>query len=519
MNVKTSDHPKAAIAGLTSLVGALCGCAVGPNYSPPTPDVPSAWTGAATPEAPQSGISQRHIEDADWWRTFGDPELTSLIDRALKANLAAQEAVLRIEEARAQRRALAAGAWPSLDANASYAETRISEETATTSLLGTLGGGASQGGAPGGVSSALPGLQNPFSQYQYGLTGSWEIDLFGRIRRQVEAADANTAAAVEDSRAVDVSLMAEVAAAYIDLRYAQRQRANAEEAAATARGVVKLATDARRAEIGDDIAVANARAALSTAEAVPPPLTVEIATDENQLALLLAEKPGALDPELENSTAVPPLPPTVPVGLPSELARRRPDIREAEARLHAAVAQQGVAVADLYPRLSIAAALGLEAATPAGLGAWAARYFTVGPTLDLPVFDAGARQANVRIANVRAKEAAIAYAQTVLGALHDAENAIMAYEEEQARHVSLDAAVMQDRAALSLARVRYQLGSAGLSDVLNAEEKLETAESALISSTAATAQDLVTLYKSLGGGWESGAGSDGKISKAAHSHE
>jgi NodT family efflux transporter outer membrane factor (OMF) lipoprotein len=486
-----------------SLVGALCGCTVGPNYSPPTPDVPSAWRGAAAPQAPLSAVSQRDIEEADWWKSFGDPELTSLINRALAANMAAQEAVLRIEEARAQRRVVAAAAWPSLDANASYSETRISEKTATTSLLSALGGsGAAQGGAPGGVSSALPGLQNPFSQYQYGLTGSWEIDLFGRVRRQVEAADANTAAAIEDRRAVQVSLMAEVAAAYIDLRSAQEQHAVSEQAAATAKRLLQVATDARRAEIGDDIDVANARAALETTQAVLPPLEVEITADESQLALLLAEKPGALDSELERAKAIPPLPPAVPIGLPSALARRRPDIREAEAHLHAAVAQQGVAVADLYPRVSLTAALGLEAATPAGLGVWAARYFSAGPGLDVPLFDAGARQATVHIADVRAKEAAVAYAQTVLAALHEVEDAVMAYQKDQIRRGSLDAAVTQDRTALSLMRVRYQVGSVGLANVLHAEQELETAEASLASSTAATAQDLVTLYKSLGGGWE-----------------
>jgi NodT family efflux transporter outer membrane factor (OMF) lipoprotein len=434
--------------------------------------------------------------------------------------MAAQEAVLRIDEARAQRRAVAAGAWPSLDATGSYTDTRISEKTATTSLLSALGGGEkSQGGAPGGVESALPGLQNPFNQYQYGLTASWEIDLFGRVRRQVEAADASTAAAVEDGRAVQVALIAEVAAAYIDLRAAQEQQAVAEEATATAQRLLQVAIDARKAEIGDEIDVANARAGLETAEAANPSLEVQIATDESQLALLLAEKPGALDRELQNVTAIPRPPSSIPLGLPSTLARRRPDIRRAEAQLHVAVAQQGVAVADLYPRISITGALGLEAATPAGLGAWAARYFTIGPGLDLPVFDAGARQANVHIADVRAKEAAVAYAQTVLTALHEVEDAITAYEQEQVRRALLDGAVSQDRTALTLAKVRYGLGSVRLSDVLVAQERLEMAEAAATSSTAAAAQDLVILYKSLGGGWESASNGSGEPSPAAFAHE
>ncbi len=293
-----------------------------------------------------SRVSAAEAQDDAWWGGFDDAELTSLIDRALSANLDARQAVLRIDEARAQRRIAGAGAWPTVDATTSFTETRISERTSTSSIFGALAG---KSGAPPGVAAAIPGLVNPFSQYQYGLTGSWEIDLFGRIRRQVEAAEANTAAAVEDDHAVQVSLMAEVAGAYIDLRGAQARREVTLANVATARALLKLAADARAAGLGNDLDIASGKAELASAQAALPPLQTEIANDESQLGLLLAAKPGALDAELEGLRAIPLVPPLVPVGLPAELARRRPDIREAEARLHASVALQGVAVANLYP--------------------------------------------------------------------------------------------------------------------------------------------------------------------------
>ncbi len=501
----TSRPPRRLTA--VGVIGSLLlgGCVVGPNFHPARPDTPAAWLAARSAPAPASAVTVGEPADPAWWKSFDDPELSSLIARALAANLDARQAVLRIEEAREQRRMAAAAAWPSIDANGSYAKTRISERTATTSLLGALGGlGVSgESGPPGGVAAALPGLENPFDQYQAGLSGAWEIDLFGRVRRQVEAADATTEAAAWDRRAVQVSLMSDVAAVYIDLRDAQGRLRVLSDTVGTAGAVLRLAAEARRSDLGGDVDVAAATSALASAKAALPPVEAELTIDENQLALLLAAKPGALDSELADPRAVPPLPPSVPAGVPAELARRRPDIREAEARLHAAVARQGVAVADLYPRVVINAAAGTEAISPAALGDWAARYFAVGPTLDLPVFDAGLRRANVRIADIRSREAATAYAQAVLGALHDVEDAIAAYGQEQARRRNLAAAAEQNRTALTLVERRYRGGVASFRDVLEAQAQVQSAQLALVASAGAAATDLVSLYKALGGGWES----------------
>lgn len=477
---------------------ALGGCLAGPGFVRPKADVPAAWSAA------NAGIVSAEPSDAAWWSSFGDPELTSLIERAQGDSFQTRQAVVRIDEARAQRRMAAAGAMPQLSANGSYANTRISERTAMTSLLGSLGGGA-RGAAPGGVSAALPGLNNPFDQYDYGLSGSWELDLFGRVRRTVEAADANTAVAVEDGRAVRVALAAEVGATYVDLRGVQALEVVTQARLTTARAVLRLAEDARRAGLSNDRELSAAAAAVAAAEAQLPPLEDQAAAGRNQLALLMAARPGALDAELADVEALPPLPEAVPVGLPADLARRRPDVRRAEAQLHAAVAQQGVAAAALYPRIVLQASAGYQASRPAALTDWAAHYLTVGPSLDLPVFDAGQRRANVQLQDVRAKAAALAYAQTVLGALHEAEDAMTAYAQARSRQASLQAAVEQDRQALDLAQRRYGAGSASYREVLDVQDRLQAAQTTLIASAAAAGKDLIALYRALGGGWERGA--------------
>jgi multidrug efflux system outer membrane protein len=518
------------------LAATLAGCTLGPQFVPPRADTPAGWTNEAI--NPQPGHAQASVPvaepgaPADWWTSFGDPVLTSLIKRAAAANLDLQSAVLRIAEARALRDVAAAAQWPSLSANGSFTRERISEKTAFTSLLGSAGSGTTGGpvgGAPsGGVSSSVPGLPNPFNQFQAGFDASWEIDLFGRVRRSVEAADADMTASVESSRDVLLSLLGEVARSYVDLRGAQRRRAILDENLASRREVLELTRQRRQVGLGNELDVANAAAAVSSTEAELPPTDNRITVDINQLSFLLGREPGALRAELIGPAAappvdgpaaappvaaapaaaaaalpaVPPVPPRVPIGLPADLARRRPDIRAAEAQLHAATARIGVATADLFPRLTLNAAVGFQAQHFNDLGDWASRFFSLGPDLELPIFSGGQRQATVRLQDVKAKEAAAAYARTVLAAIHEAENALTAYGSEQARRVSLEAAESQGRDALTLARQRYESGVTTFLDVLEAQQNLQQTQLALADSTATVSIDLVGLYKALGGGWE-----------------
>ncbi|MBV8536125.1 MAG: efflux transporter outer membrane subunit [Alphaproteobacteria bacterium] len=488
-------HPQAASAAITTLLLAalLPGCTVGPDFAPPKPDTPAAWTDTAVAPLPgqKNVVDASPVTAAAWWASFKDPLLTSLVERAAASNLDLRQAVLRIAEARAQRDIAAAGFWPSLDANGSYTRQRVSDTTALTSLL-----------AGHGTSAAPPGLQNPFNQYQYGFDASWEIDLFGRVRRGVEAADADSAASIEDSRDVLVSLVGEVARTYIDLRGAQLRLSILEDNLKTQRDALDLARDRRNAGTGIDLDVANAAAEVASTEARIPTAKTQIAVDINQLSFLLALEPDALRSELAAASPVPPVPPQVPVGLPADLVRRRPDIRTAEAGLHAATARVGVAVADLFPRLTLNADFGLQAARPGDLGNWASRFFAIGPSLDIPIFSGGRRQANVRLQDVKAKEAAVSYARTVLAAIHEVENALAAYGPEQTRRAALETSVAQDREALSLATQRYASGITTFLDVLDAERNLEQAELSLADSTVAVSADLVAVYKALGGGWE-----------------
>lgn len=467
----------------------LAGCTVGPDFIRPQADTPNTWTPALSRPVPTrewaSTVSDKPIEATAWWTTFQDPVLSSLIERAVVANLDVRQATLRIAEARAVRDVFAANQWPRLSANGTYVRQRLSEKTATGAFL-----------------TKAPGLPNPADQFQYGFDASWEIDLFGRVRRSVEAADANTQAAVEDRSDVLVTLLGEVARSYIELRSAQLRQVITTDNLRSQRDVLDFTRDRQRSGIGNDLDVSNAAAQVATTEAQLPVLENQITQSVNALSLLLAREPGALRDELQLTQPVPSVPPQVPIGLPADLVRRRADIRSAEAQLHAATARVGIAVADLFPRLTLDARVGFQALRFPNLTNWASRFISVGPNLELPILDGGRRQATLRLEGVREQEAAVDYARTVLAALHEVENALIAYSTEQSRRASLEVAVAQNRDALTLSRARYTSGITNFLDVLDAERNLQQTELALADSTAAVSIDLVALYKALGGGWE-----------------
>jgi NodT family efflux transporter outer membrane factor (OMF) lipoprotein len=472
------------------LLGMLVqGCTVGPDFVPPNPNTPAGWTSQALTPLPDgkqpSTASASPVTAADWWTGFNDKQLSSLIQRAMAANLDLKESTLRIAEARALRDVAAADQWPSLSANASYARQQLSGKTAEGSFL-----------------TKVPGFPNPSDQYQYGFDASWEVDLFGRVRRSVEASDADTQASVEDRNDVLVTLFGDVARNYVELRSAQLRQSITEENLRTQRDVLDLTRDRQRNGVGNDLDVSNAAAQAATTEAQLPALADQITQSINALSLLLGREPGALRAELQAAQPVPLVPPEVPIGLPGDLVRRRPDIRRAEAQLHAATARIGVAVADLFPKLTLDASFGFQALRFPDLTSWASRFFSVGPTLDLPILDGGRRRATLRLNGVREQEAAIDYARTVLTALHDVENALVAYGTEQSRRASLDVAAAQSGDALTLARQRYASGVTNFLDVLDAERNLQQNDLSLADSTATVTIDLVTLYKALGGGWE-----------------
>lgn len=481
----------------------LGACAVGPNFKPPRPQAPQHWSaralaGKTDAQATQLETASRADEQAaelrGWWNGFGDPVLSSLVERAMASNLDVRTALLRIEESRAQRAITAAALWPSLSLDASLSRERFSETTPTGAIYSTVG----TLHLPGVPSIHIP---NPYDQYQLGGTVSWEVDLFGRVRRAVEAAEANVQVAREDQRAVQVSVCADVATSYLELRGAQLHLRVTRENLATLEELLELTRKRRAAGLTSDIDVSNAAAESSALRADLPTFERQITQNINLLSQLLGREPEALRSELDPPVPLPKVPAQISIGLPADLARRRPDIREAEANLHAATAQIGVAIADLFPRLTLSADGGLQSETAGDLTKWASRFGSMGPGFTVPIFDRGL-WSTVRLDEVRAQDAALAYQHTVLNALQEVENALAAYAADQERRAWLEATVIDNRDALALSRQRYEHGVINFIDVLYVQRTLQQNEGALADSTTAVTTDLVALYRALGGGWQ-----------------
>ena len=472
--------------GLSAVL--LAGCAVGPDFRAPSPQVPAAWNTADS----AAGVTSAPANESAWWTGFNDAELTSLITRAAAENLDAKAAVLRIAQARAQHDIVLAGALPTLGADASAQVTRLSQSTPTGGLFSKVGK------IPGFSGVQIP---NPYEQEQIGFDTSWEIDLFGRVRRSAEAARADSAASVEDSRSVLITVQGEVARAYVDLRGAQAKRRLLDQTVATDRALLNLAEQREQAGSGSRIDVVRAGVEATGAQAQLPALDHQITADINQLSLLIAREPGALAAELSATQPIPPAPPLVPIGLPADLARRRPDIRAAEARLHAATARVGVAMGDLYPKLTLSGQAGYQSQTLPMLTNWASRFFTVGPAVQLPIFEGGRLRAAVRLQDAAAQAAALNYRGTVLAALHEVDNALTAYSADQARQAALADTVAQNAEAADLAQQRYASGLSAYIDVLSARRTHQQSELLSVDAQTAVSIDLVVIYKALGGGW------------------
>jgi multidrug efflux system outer membrane protein len=459
----------------------LGGCTVGPVYRPPDVPLPDAWSRSlAAPLRPRPAELER------WWRRFDDPLLGSLVERALLANPDLRLAEARVREARALRAAAASGLWPAVELSGSYSRLRSSENALPQR----------------GFVGALPGLEREHDLFRAGFDASWEIDIFGGVRRGVEAAQASAEAAVEERRAVLVTLLGEVATNYVEHRALQRRlevtRANLE----AQRETLELTRVRFEAGLAAGVDVSRAEAQVSSTAAEIPALESAITRAAHRLDTLLGLHPGALAAELSSPAPVPRLPPEIMVGIPSDLLRRRPDIRRAERRLAAATARVGAAVAELFPRFSLTGAGGLESFGAGDFFAAGSRFWSLGPTVRWPVFSAGRIRANIEVQNARQEAALREYEKTVLGALEEVENALVALASEQARRDSLLGSVAASRRALESARELYLSGLADFLAVLDAQRALLAAENDLAASEAALASSLVSLYKALGGGWE-----------------
>ena len=481
----------------------LAGCAVGPDFEQPSVWSPASWFSRAKPVARVASEPVPAPVDTAWWTAFRDPVLTGLIDRAATANLDVRTATARVAQARAQRGVSTAAEYPQINGNSSATRQRLSRNGAASVFGGGAPGAAANGlgGSQGGAIPSRGGIP-AFDLFQGGLDASWELDLWGRVRRSIESADAQLMASEEARRAALISTTAEVARSYLALRNTQAQLAIARANLATARESAGL-TDARsRGGLATDLDVATARAQQENTAAALPLLEQQEAQGVNAIGLLLALPPAALAAELLPPRPVPPVPPTVPVGLPSELARRRPDIRQAEAQLHAATADIGVVEADFYPRIMLTGSVSLQSSQIKTLFNAASGAYAFGPSLTIPIFDGARIRRTVELRQAQQQEAAIQYQRVVLQAFTEVDNALVAYAAEQRRRVSLQAQATQARRALGLAQSRYRQGVSDFLEVLTAQRTVLAAEQQLADSQATVSENLVALYKALGGGWE-----------------
>jgi NodT family efflux transporter outer membrane factor (OMF) lipoprotein len=453
-------------------IAALAGCAaVGPNYIPPQTLVSTTWN---TPLQGGIIVSTDPRNLAAWWTSLNDPELSRLIERAVAGNRDVKRAAARIREARARRGLSKAGLYPTLDASGSATRSRGSADmgpTATTDL------------------------------FSAGLDASWEIDLFGGVRRSVEAADADLQAAGEDLHDTLVSLLAEVGLNYVDLRTAQARLSVIGTSLKSLEETQSLAKWRSQAGLGDELAVEQARYNLESARSQIPTLLTAIAEAQNRLAVLLGETPGAVHAELSKPEPLPSLPPEVAIGVPADLLRQRPDVRRVERQFAAQTARIGVAQAELYPKLKLSGAIGFQALTFNGLFNTAIATSSGSSLLSWRVFDAGAIRKNIEVQSALQEQSLIAYESAVLGAQEETENAIMAYAQEQRRRQSLAEAVRSAQAAAELAGIKYRAGLIDFTTVLEAERSLLSFRDQLAQSDGAIVTNLVKLYKALGGGW------------------
>jgi NodT family efflux transporter outer membrane factor (OMF) lipoprotein len=483
----------------------LAGCSVGPDFTPPTADTPAAWSPGSNTAGAK--VSQAEPDSAAWWTNFNDPELTSLIARARDANPNVQQAELRIQEARAQLKVVDARNLPTASFDSSYARTYLSPN-GSLSLFGGGGGETATQAASGGIpATVVPFKLPPFDLFQTGFDASWEIDLFGRVRRAEESAGAQAQALVEDRDDALVSVYAEIARTYMQLRGDQRLIRITQDNLKAQESAYNLTHAQAEGGETSNLDVESASAEVQTTRAQLPVLEDDETHAINALSLLLGLEPDALRQELDTAKPLPPTPPSVPIGLPSDLARRRPDIRRAEAELHVATANIGVATADLYPRLTMSGSFGLQAIRFNKLGDWASKFYDFGPALSIPIFN-GTTYANISVQEVRQKEAALTYRTTVLSALHDVENAVSSYGAQQARLRALKLAAEANLHSLNLAQQRYKAGLSSFLDVLDAERRLYASQTGVANSEVAIETNLIALYKALGGGWDAAGAPD-----------
>ncbi len=480
------------IIALGALV-ALAACTVGPDYVRPEVPVPPHFV-----EAPAAApLAAAGAEPGRWWTRFNDPILTSLIERAIAGNLDLATARTRIEGARAQEREARAARLPAIGGRAGVNRIDFSKNGGINSIASAFGGGSN---TPPGQGVAGPG--KGITAWSIGVDASWEVDLFGGVRRGVEGAQARTAAAEWNARDLQVSVAAEVASDYLMLRSLQRQIDIAQAEVARQQATLRLVKARRNVGLIAELPQRQQALQLSNVAASLPLLTARARDEVHALGVLTGAGVDGLDAALTAPAALPALPPTVPAGLPSDLLRRRPDIRAAERQLAAATADIGVAQADLYPKFNLMSMAELISTNLATLVARASVQTSANAAVTLPIFDGGRRKGVVAERRAAAAEALISYQRAVVIAVQDVEDALADYTGESGRNAELRRGIGDAERATRLARATFDAGLSDFQPVLDAQGSLLSSRTALAQSDATLLTDLTRLYKALGGGWQ-----------------
>ncbi|MEN2788191.1 efflux transporter outer membrane subunit [Sphingomonas oligophenolica] len=469
-------------------------CTVGPNYHPPEMAVPAAYG------EPQAAVPGATIDPARWWSAFGDPQLDALVDRALKDNPDIAAAASRVRQARLQEIGARAAGKPTVDATAGASHVEFSKNAGFASLAQLFSGGSSGNGgssAPGGI--ALPG--SGITTYSVGFDASWEADLFGGDRRGVEAAVARTDAAVWTKRDAAVTLAAEVAQAYFALRLDQEQIAIVEQELTRQRRALEIAGNVAKVGLVPQVDVVRQRGSITTTEARLEPVRSDARMRIHALGILIGEPPETLDAQLSAPGVTPVVLPVVPAGLPSDLLRRRPDIRAAERQLAASTADVGVAVADLYPKFSLTGVAELLSTSLANLFTGDSLQLSGSGAVSFPLFDWGKRKATVGVRKEQREQAYAQYRATVLGALRDVEDPLARIDAERRRNATLKRAVADAETTAHAVESQYRTGFVAQDSLLNAESQILTAREQVAASDAQLRQDSIALFKAIGGGW------------------
>ncbi|MBK8980143.1 MAG: efflux transporter outer membrane subunit [Planctomycetes bacterium] len=466
----------------SALLIAVGGCAVGPDYAPPERELRSEW---GTPLGDRLSQQATEADLAIWWESLGDAQLSALVERAFEQNLDLQTAASRVREARFLHAVATGSLGPDIDAAGSFNRSRRS----SNSFQGFIAGDR--------------------DLWSLGFDATWEIDVFGRVRRGAEAADAQLGASIESARDALVSLVAEIARNYVELRGAQRRIQIAGQNVEAWSNTLALTESRFRAGLTTELDVAQARVDLASARARIPPLVVTRTGIESRLAVLLGAEPGQLfelAPALAEDAPVPVPPATVAIGMPADLLRRRPDIRLAERDAAAACARVGVEEAELYPQFTLSGSLGVESENFDNLIDSDSRRYAFGPDFRWNLFASGRIRNAVHAAEERHLQALLAWQSTVLTALEETRNAVAAFVQQQAERSAIVEGERAARQAVELARTLYVQGVSDFQSVLQAQRSLFALQDQLALSETALTTDLIALYKALGGGWSAAAG-------------